>query len=255
MVSRMILLADIGNTRMKWSLWEGGVHTRTGAVAHEPTLFALNLDAQWRGIAAPERVLVSNVVGSKIADALYDWVQKRWQLHTEFARAQKQGHGVTNSYARPDRLGADRWLAMIAARRAIADTAVCVVDCGTAITADVFDAAGQHRGGLIAPGLTAMCGALTRDTAAIGAMQQDASTPEAWLATDTQSGVLAGTRLAAAAFVDRVLTDAQRNLNAPVSGIITGGDAPALLPLLRTPVRHEPYLVLDGLAVFAGSAS
>ncbi len=251
----MILLADIGNTRMKWSLWEDGVHTRTGAVAHEPTLFALNLDAQWRGIAAPERVLVSNVVGTKIADALYDWVQKRWQLHTEFARAQKTGHGVTNSYARHDRLGADRWLAMIAARRIITDTAVCVVDCGTAVTADVFDATGQHRGGLIAPGLTAMCSALTRDTSGIGTTPHDASVPEVWLATDTQSGVLAGTRLAAAAFVDRVITDAQRQLNAPISGVITGGDAAALLPLMRTSYRHEPYLVLDGLAVFAGSTS
>ena len=251
----MILLADIGNTRMKWSLWEDGVHTRTGAVAHEPALFALNLDAQWRGIAAPERVLVSNVVGTKIADALYDWVQKRWQLHTEFVRTQKQGHGVTNSYVRHDRLGVDRWLAMIAARRTLPGTAVCVVDCGTAITADVVDAAGQHRGGLIAPGLTAMCSALTRDAAAIGAMQQDATAPEVWLATDTQSGVLAGTRLAAAAFIDRVMTDAQRQLNAPVSGLITGGDAPVLLPLLRIPLQHEPYLVLDGLALFAGSTS
>lgn len=251
----MILLADIGNTRMKWSLWEDGVHTRTGAVAHEPALFARNLDAQWRGIAAPERVLVSNVVGTKIADALYDWVQKRWQLHTEFARAQKEGHGVTNCYVRPDRLGVDRWLAMIAARRAITGTPVCVIDCGTAITADVFDAAGQHRGGLIAPGLVAMCSALTRDTAGIGATQQDLAAPEVWLATDTQSGVLAGTRLAAAAFIDRVMMDAQRQLNAPVSGVITGGDALALLPLLRTTLRHEPYLVLDGLAVFAGGTS
>ena len=200
-------------------------------------------------------MLVSNVVGTKIADALYDWVQKRWQLHTEFARAQKQGHGVTNSYLRPDRLGVDRWLAMIAARRTLPGTAVCVVDCGTAITVDVVDAAGQHRGGLIAPGLIAMCSALTRDTAAIGAMPQDAAAPEVWLATDTQSGVLAGARLAAAAFIDRVMTDAQRQLNAPVSGLITGGDAPVLLPLLRIPLRHEPYLVLDGLGLFAGSTS
>ena len=53
----------------------------------------------------------------------------------------------------------------------------------------------------------------------------------------------------------KVLTDAQRQLNVPVSGVITGGDAPVLLPLMRTTVRHEPYLVLDGLAVFAGSTS
>ncbi len=251
----MILLADIGNTRMKWSLWENGVHTRTGAVAHEPALFALNLDAQWRGLAAPERVLVSNVVGTKIADALYDWVQKRWQLHTEFAHSQKTGHGVTNAYVKPDRLGVDRWLAMIAARHALPGTAVCVIDCGTAITADIFDSSGLHRGGLITPGLTAMCSALTRDTSGIGAMRQDADVPEVWLATDTQSGVLAGTRLTGAAFIDRVLTDAQRNLNTPVSGVITGGDAPVLMPLVRATLRHEPYLVLDGLAVFAGSAA
>lgn len=250
----MILLVDIGNTRLKWSLWSQGAHTRSGAFAYEIPLFSRNLDFEWRGIAAPERVLVCNVAGAKLADTLYDWVKNHWQLHTEFTKAQKQGNGVTNSYSRPDRLGADRWIALIAARQLLGTAATCVVDCGTAITADVLDANGQHLGGVIAPGLAAMCNSLSRDTAGVGTLHQTFPPPELTLATDTQNGVLVGTRLAAAALLDRVMDDAQRQLGVTVSGVITGGDAPILLPLLRSAFRHEPLLVLNGLARMAEGA-
>lgn len=251
----MILLVDIGNTRLKWSLWAQGAHTRSGAFVYEPPMFNRNLDFEWRGLAAPVRVLVCNVAGAKLADALYDWVKNRWQLHTEFTKAQKQGYGVTNSYPRADRLGADRWIALVAARHLVGAAPVCVVDCGTAITADVLDASGQHLGGLIAPGLAVMCNALSRDTAGVGTLHQTFPPPELTLATDTQNGVLVGTRLAAAALLDRVMDDAQRRLGTAVNGVMTGGDAPALLPLLHTSFRHEPQLVLDGLARIAEDAA
>lgn len=251
----MILLVDVGNTRLKWSLWEAGVHTRIGAFIYEIPLFTRNLDFEWRGLAAPDHILVCNVAGAKLADVLYDWVKNHWKLHSEFTKAQKQSHGVTNSYARADRLGADRWIALLAARRMIPQAPVCVVDCGTAVTADVLDANGQHLGGLIVPGLAAMCNMLTRDTAGVGTLHQTLPPPELELATDTQNGVLVGARLAAAALVDRVMGNAQQRLGVSVSGIITGGDAPALLPLLRSAFQHQPQLVLDGLAIVAGGGA
>lgn len=248
----MILLVDIGNSRVKWSLWQDGAHARTGAFAYEEHVFGRTLDFEWRGLAVPEHIVVANVAGQKIADALYLWVQGRWKVHTEFTKAQKQAHGVTNSYARADRLGVDRWLAMVAARRLAPGEAVCVVDCGTALTADVVDAAGNHLGGLIVPGMSAMCEALGRVTAGVGAVHQHLPPPELALANDTQNAVLAGARLAAAGFIDRVIGDARARLATPVAGIITGGDAAAIIPLLRSGFRHESLLVLDGLAIVAG---
>lgn len=250
----MILLVDIGNSRAKWSLWHDGTHQRTGAFTYDAPLFARTLDFEWRGIAAPDRIMVSNVVGTKIADALYLWVQNRWKLHTEFAKSQKQAFGVTNAYARADRLGVDRWLAMVAARRLVPDAPLCVVDCGTAVTIDVLDAAGQHQGGLIVPGITAMCAALARSTADVGSVHQHLPDSSMWIATDTQNGVMVGARTAVAAFVDRMIQEATVRLGMNLSALVTGGDAPAVVPLLKATHHSVPSLVLDGLAVVAGDS-
>ena len=45
--------------------------------------------------------------------------------------------------------------------------AICAVSVGTALTIDVVDCDGLHRGGLIAPGPTLMLQSLLRDTAGI----------------------------------------------------------------------------------------
>lgn len=249
----MILLVDIGNSRTKWSLRQDGAQQRGGVFSYDAPLFARTLDFEWRGIAAPERVLVSNVAGAAVADALYLWVQNKWKLHTEFAKSQKQALGVTNSYARADRLGVDRWLAMVAARRRVASGAVCVVDCGTAITVDVIDSTGAHLGGVIAPGITAMCASLMRSAAEIGNVHDHFPDPALWVATDTQNGVLVGTRTAAAALVDRMVQDAGRRLAADVKVLVAGGDAPIIMPVLQSAHDHVPDIVLDGLALLAES--
>lgn len=249
----MILLVDIGNSRAKWSLWDGATHTRSGVFDVEPTLFPRMLDHEWRGIAAPERVLVSSVAEQKIADGLYLWVQNKWKLHTEFAKSQKQAQGVTNSYVRADRLGVDRWLALIAARKQVPDAPVCVADCGTAVTIDVLDATGQHLGGLIIPGLMAMCGALARGTAEIGQVHRHLPPVELQLANDTQNAVMAGARLAIVATIDRAVGEAAQHLGRDVTLLVTGGDASSLLPLLRARHMYVPTLVLDGLALTAGA--
>jgi type III pantothenate kinase len=249
----LILLVDIGNSRTKWSLRQDGAQQRGGVFAYDAPLFARTLDFEWRGIAAPERILVSNVAGAGVADALYLWVQNKWKLHTEFAKSQKQAHGVTNSYARADRLGVDRWLAMIAARRRVPAAPVCVVDCGTAITIDVVDAAGAHQGGLIAPGITAMCASLARSAAEVGKVHDHFPDPAMWIATDTQNGVMVGTRTAAAALIDRVIQEASARFGASLVTLVSGGDAKIVMPLLKAAHESVPDLVLDGLAVVAES--
>ncbi len=247
----MILLVDIGNSRTKWSLWQDGAHQRTGVFSYEPLLFARTLDFEWRGIAAPERILVSNVAGPGVADALYLWVQNRWKIHTEFAKSQKQAYGVTNSYARADRLGVDRWLGMVAVRRRFPNSPVCVVDCGTAITIDIVDSSGAHLGGMIAPGIATMCASLAKSAAEVGKVHDHFPDPSLWIATDTQNGVMVGTRTAASAMIERAAHEASSRLGQNVVVIVSGGDAPIVMPLLTISYEHVPHLILDGLSVMA----
>ncbi len=131
---------------------------------------------------------------------------------------------------------------------------MCVIDCGTAITVDAVDADGQHQGGLIVPGLEMMRGALLKHThGVIYDMEADSSVEADLLGRNTRGCVEGGTLYAVIAFIDRVVSDLRKELGGEMQCSITGGDAPRVLPLLRGEYRHEPHLVLQGLARLAGS--
>jgi len=66
-------------------------------------------------------------------------------------RSQARALGLNNGYSDPSRLGADRWMALLAAA-AICDADCIVIDAGSAITVDLLRADGQHLGGAILPG-------------------------------------------------------------------------------------------------------
>ena len=63
--------------------------------------------------------------------------------------------GVRNGYEEFERLGLDRWLAMLGGFH-LAAGACLVLDFGTAVTADFIAADGQHLGGFICPGMPLM---------------------------------------------------------------------------------------------------
>ena len=62
-----------------------------------------------------------------------------------------QALGVTNGYEQPDRLGVDRWMALLGAAGMTASDCI-VIDAGSAITIDLLRGDGRHLGGAILPG-------------------------------------------------------------------------------------------------------
>ncbi|MCK7498150.1 MAG: type III pantothenate kinase [Comamonadaceae bacterium] len=152
--------------------------------------------------------------------------------------------GVINSYVPPERLGADRWAALVAARARGAG-AMCVVDAGTALTIDALDAHGVFRGGVILPGVALQRAALAHGTESVGAA---AMAFGGCLAHDTAAAVAGGTLYGLAGAVDRVLDEQAQQLGEPATVLVTGGDGPRLLPLLRHAAEPVPDLVLHGVA-------
>lgn len=249
----VILLIDAGNSRLKWTIFEDEAMAPSQAVSYPPDLHAW-LDAHWQtGFTTPRRVLVSNVAGPVFAEQLTAWTRQHWELTPEFITAEARGFQITNAYSAPQRLGSDRWAALIAARRG-ARGAVCVINSGTALTLDVLTANGQHQGGLIIPGLALMREALTLRTH--GITEQDllpspATVTPTLLGRDTASGVQGGTLYAQVAVIERVVHDVTQEIGASLTCIITGGGAPCVLPLLHGTYQHRPDLVLRGLAIIA----
>jgi len=255
----MILLVDAGNSRIKWASLSGTRMDATGYV-RQPAFgdYQGVLDA-WRDLPQPERVVVANVAGEACAAALRDWVAANWRCDVEFVTASAQAHGVTNAYDEPARLGVDRWLALIAVRE-IYEGAVCVFDCGSALTIDVMTADGRHLGGLIVPGLAMMRRALSQDIGAVRQSFQNEDEDEvpgkvSLLAHDTRSAVVGGTLYTMIAVIDRIVRDVTEALSDEPIRVIGGGDAEQLLPLLSARYHHERDLVLKGLAVVARGSS
>jgi len=240
----MKLLIDIGNTRLKWALARDGMLGEHGSIAHEgeparaiAALSSTKIDAVW----------ISHVTGAASEAALTDAVRTRFQQTARYARTGSEWQGLKNAYREPERLGVDRWLAMIAAWHAH-HGAACVVDAGTALTIDAIDASGQHQGGIIMAGLE------TQQRAVLGATRFATRTLSASydgdFGNDTESCVRQGAMFACLGAIEHGRTLAGTS----AACMLTGGDAATLLPqLTHGGWQHQPLLVLHGLCAFADS--
>ena len=246
----MILLLDIGNTRIKWARLEGGQLGRMDGRVHADEQLKQALFASFEG-TSPRRVVVCNVAGPLVGKALSDFCHERYSLRPEFLIASPERGGVVNGYTDPVRLGADRWAGVIGAWNKFGGP-VCVVDAGTAITVDVVDGEGRHQGGLIAPGPQTMRRALADATAGL----QDFGEGElAVLARDTRSAIWSGGWHTAAGLLDRVHGLVSQQFGAKSQFILTGGDASRLNNLVPGKFTLCPELVLLGLAKVAEEKS
>jgi type III pantothenate kinase len=242
----MILALDIGNSRAKWGLHADGRWLAKGSVPS--TQIATLADAWPAGLSA-ERAIAANVAGKAAQDAA-DAALARHGLTATWVRATKTCAGVKNGYRVPERLGADRWAALVAARALFPD-APCIVACaGTALTVDALDGAGNFLGGLIVPGLGMLMRALADTLPQFHSLAagHDAAFP------DTTEDAIHGGRLAALA--GSVLLMRQRlatRVGSEPACLISGGDAALLAPQLPFSARLVETLVLDGLVRIAQS--
>ena len=239
----MRLLVDMGNTRLKWAMAENQSVLAGEALLNEAinqqTL--LNL---WQPITPPQCIVIACVTANQRLELITKVALNLWaNIEIIQVTAQKQGFGVTNAYAQPEKLGVDRWLALIAARQLYA-TPVCVVDCGTAITVDLMNADGQHTGGLISAGLALMKQSLARGTNALPFTMTDY---ELKPANNTEAAIYSGTLWAAVGLIEQVLA----KQSSPFTVLLTGGDAQLIAQYLSVGCVVDADLVLRGLAIIA----
>ncbi|MGH8581098.1 MAG: type III pantothenate kinase [Gammaproteobacteria bacterium] len=248
---RLTLLVDIGNSRIKWATDRNGSLIRKGAIEHSQTEVEKALEEQWGRLNLPQRIISSNVAGERVATGVSQYCLAKWAMTPRFVTVTPAACGVQNGYASPQQLGVDRWMALIAAWDRFR-SATCVVDCGTALTIDALSHDGHHLGGLIAPGLGLMQKALCFGT---HALKDSRSGRQRLLADNTQDAIAAGSFFALTALIDSFVDKIQGKLSAPAHIILTGGDAPVLLPSLSTRAVLDTELVLRGLAVVARAGS
>ncbi len=244
----MNLLLDIGNTNVKWA-WHGETLSGFGERAHAgatPADIAAMVDAGGR---TPGTIWIASVVET-FATQLSEALERRFGVRPARARVERKAHGIRVAYRHIERLGVDRWLAMVGARAGCAG-AYCVADAGTALTIDGVLDGGRHLGGAISPGVSMMEHALLQRTADIATHALDDPAGVALFADDTAAAVRAGALYAAASLVERAAAELDRVAGDRVSLFVTGGSASIIAPLIRRDVHVLRELVLRGLAIVA----
>src|SRR5690606_23962856 len=151
----MILEADLGNSRIKWRLRDAE-QLLASSVTEDLASFLLQSTKQVLPQNLPlARFCCVSVRSQSANEELAGECEARRGVSPGFARAEALLAGVVNGYESPLDLGADRWLAVVAAYSRLAKSCV-VVDAGSAITVDLVSDQGRHLGGYIAPGLQLM---------------------------------------------------------------------------------------------------
>ncbi|MEC7583249.1 MAG: type III pantothenate kinase [Planctomycetota bacterium] len=155
-------------------------------------------------------------------------------------------------YRTPQTLGADRWVAAVAAHRRVGGATV-VVDCGSATTVDFVAGDGTFCGGAIAPGLPAMAEGMQRVTPQLP--KGDPAGSVAIPSPSTTVAVHTGLAMSFCGAVERLVADTLAGCDGSAAVVITGGHAEHYLRHGRLQVDHVPDLVHQGLAAIAAGAA
>jgi type III pantothenate kinase len=234
-----VLLLDMGNSRCKWAQVKNGTWAHQGVVGNTEWLA---LQHALAALTPPTRILVSNVAGEAMAQRLRA-VCAGWEVPLEFVTARTEQCGVRNGYELPERLGSDRWAALIAAWNQM-QGACLVVNCGTATTVDALSDQGEFPGGLILPGAGLMQRSLATNTAQLLAEQGVLRDFPRNTADAIHSGMLRATLGAI-----RYQFDLLVSRYGTVRCLLSGGAAGVIQPHLDVPSERMDNLVLMGLQI------
>ena len=246
----MKLLADIGNTRVKWACADDKTLFGHGAFTYTQDALPGLFEHYWRELAQPEQVYLASVADTGATAQIYGFARLAWNLEARQAVTEKERAGLRNAYDDVAAMGVDRWLAMLAAWSRYKKP-LCVIDCGTALTIDVILEDGQHSGGFILPGLSLMTASLARETHGISRYQERELQLE--FGRSTAACINNGFASALAGLLDRCFGKIRAEHGVELLPVITGGGAEQVLPLLPGHHIHEPHLVLQGLSIWGQS--
>jgi type III pantothenate kinase len=241
------IVADLGNSRLKWGrVGPGGALEATVAQpVDDPGAWAATLDA-WDPIGEGS-VWAISTVNPPVAERLGRFLRDRGVSRVVWSRSAADVP-IDHDLTEPDRAGADRAWAVLAARDLHAPGRPgIVISCGTAITVERVGADGRWKGGAIAPGLALAAKGLHRLTAQLPLVEVREA-PPAW-GRSTEPALEAGVFWGAVGAVRELIARQSEGLSPHPWLVWTGGDAPTLARWVEgAEARVVPDLVLLGLA-------
>ena len=244
----MILELDCGNSFIKWRVLGADVRRVVGEGVVDSDLALLESVKALKGLALKFCRLVS-VRTAEETSALIALLTEAFGVSVVCAAPSREMSGVRNGYEEFERLGLDRWLAMLGGFQ-LASGACLVLDFGTAVTADFISRDGEHLGGFICPGMPLMRNQLRTHTRRIryGDLAAERALESLVPGRTTVEAVERGCSLMLRGFVLTQLELARSYWGDDFAVFLTGGDADLVSEIVPE-ARMVPDLVFVGLAM------
>jgi type III pantothenate kinase len=247
----MKLLIDAGNSRLKWAKLSTQCTFASEAIPHTGNTIVLleNLLLTHR----PQQLVIVHVLG-QIFEQQIQKLTTAFSISLLIVHSHSSAYGIRTQYQDASKLGADRFVAMLAAYQ-LYQQACIVIDCGTAITIDAVNHLGIHIGGIIFPGLQLCQNSLinkAQNLQASTSYQQNDQDGMSIFATQTAQGIHSGCYYGLSAMIDGICNKMEQTLQQRVNRILCGGDATHIyMELQSRPYVLKPDLVMSGLQLIA----
>jgi type III pantothenate kinase len=239
MVTMAWLLIDNSNTRTKFALADAEGLLPWRGVLPTAEVSAKSLALLLENVTFTA-VMVCSVVPAKAA-VLKDCFSEKYPLHF-LSASSPLGMGI--DYPEPSQIGADR-LANAAGVLSRHGVPAIIIDFGTAVTFDVISAEPAYCGGVIAPGLGAMSGYLTRKTALLPEIEL--AEPASAIGKSTVHAMQVGAVIGYRGLVREIIAHIRAELPGEPQIIATGGDATLIARGVLEIDRVDSEITLDGL--------
>lgn len=233
----MNLTIDMGNTRVKYAVFDGGAVVSDGCSEEFDEAVIDRILAAHPGIT---QAIVATTRGP--VDDTVALVRRR--IGRCLRLSPQLPLPIRNGYATPETLGEDRLAAAVGAASLYPGRNLLIVDFGTAITIDEVTADGVFRGGNISPGVQMRFRALHDYTAVLPLCE--ASEDRILLGRSTveaiRQGVMNGIAFEIEGYIARLAPEID-----DLSIIFTGGDAKFFVKRIKNTIFAHCDLVFLGL--------
>jgi type III pantothenate kinase len=257
-IGGMLLAIDIGNTNVTIGLFRAGALLGTRRAATDLRATTDEFELLLGDLLQLDGVVLGDIDALSLASVVPSLTATVETIAERRGRTLVvAGTGtvpVAIRVERPDEVGADRLVNVLAAARLYGTPAV-VMDLGTATTLECIAGDGAYVGGAIAPGLELGLDALMARTAKLPRIEL--RTPDRAIGRNTvqqmQAGTIFGYQALATGLLERVrgeLAEASGVAPDAVKAILTGGlSAASWARALRGIDAIDPELTLKGLAI------
>lgn len=226
------LLIDMGNSRIK-CCYKGAV---------DRVFYVTQITELANYLNQVKHCVIAAVGQRNQLGVLIDLLNDSHITHQQLTVLKEQ-FGLKCAYAQPDKMGIDRWLAMLACQQ-YANSGFAILDFGTAMTCDFVDNEGQHLGGWIAPGINTMKKSLLDNTEQVTVSEEHSTLLQ--LGQNTNDCVNFGCLAAMQGFLSSAMQIVSR-ISSEYTIFIAGGDVNLLENLKNEQIEIIENPVLKGI--------